>query len=92
MIAGVGGRHRSQSCLICDNSCCSCWLLRNRESSIAWSLLLVMPFQRLLSVDVTSPYFLATAATQGVLDDLNSVIAASIATRVTEIYDDEAIC
>ena len=51
-----------------------------------------MPFQRLLSVDVTSPYFLAAAATQGVLDDLDSVIAASIATRVTEIYDDEAIC
>jgi hypothetical protein len=67
-------------------------LLRSRESSIAWSLLLAMPFQRLLSVDVTSPYFLAAAATQGVLDDLDSVIAASIATRVTEIYDDEAIC
>jgi hypothetical protein len=51
-----------------------------------------MPFQRLLSVDVTSPYFLATAATQGVLDDLNSIIAASIAARVMEIYNDEAIC
>jgi hypothetical protein len=47
-----------------------------------------MPFQRLLSVDVTSPYFLATAATQGVLDDLNFVIAASIAVRLMEIYDD----
>jgi hypothetical protein len=92
IIAGVGGRHLSQGCLICDNSCCSCWLLRNRESSIACFLLLVVPFQRLLSVDVTSPYFLATATIQGVPDNLNSIIAASIAARVMEIYNDEAIC
>jgi hypothetical protein len=51
-----------------------------------------MPFQRLLSVDVTSPYFLATVATQSVLDDLNSVIAASIAAQLMGIHDDEAIC
>jgi len=59
---------------------------------MAWSLLTVTPFQRLLSVEVTSSYFLATAATQGVLADFNSVIAASIAARVTEILDDEAMC
>jgi hypothetical protein len=51
-----------------------------------------MPFQRLLSDDVISPCFLATAATQGVFDDLNSVIAAFIAARLTAINDDEAYC
>jgi hypothetical protein len=51
-----------------------------------------MPFQRRLSVDVTSLCFLATAATQGVFDDLNPVIAAFIAARLTEINDDEAYC
>ena len=59
---------------------------------MAWLLLDVIPFHRLLRVEVTSPCFLATVATQGVSKDFNSVIAASIAAQMMELHDDKAIC
>lgn len=59
---------------------------------MAWPLLGVIPFHRLLRVEVTSSCFLATAATQGVLEDFISVIAASIAAHMMGIYDDKAVC
>lgn len=59
---------------------------------MAWLLLDVIPFHRLLRVEVTSPCFLATVATQGVSKDFNSVIAASIAEQMMEIHDDKAVC
>ena len=42
---------------------------------MARSLLVVIPFHRLLSVDVTGPCFLAIAATQGELEEFNTTIA-----------------
>lgn len=59
---------------------------------MAWPLLAVIPFYRLLRVEVTSPCFLATTATQGALENFKSVITASVAAHVIEIYRARGVC
>jgi hypothetical protein len=61
-VAGVGGRHHSDSLLICSTSASSCLLLNSRFDSALLAKEPVFPWNRLLRVLLFTLNFLATSA------------------------------
>jgi hypothetical protein len=77
-IAGVGGKHHSQSLCICLTSSSSCLLVSNLRPSTRLATEPVLPRNRLLRVDRLTFYFLATAAMLQPSEELRNAIASSI--------------
>jgi hypothetical protein len=88
-IAGIGGRHHSQSLCICLTSPCSCLLVSNLRPSMRLATDPALPRNRLLRVDLLTLNLRATAAILRSLETLKNAIASSIGAMVVELSREE---